>query len=210
MFSELITDLLKDGFKVSFTAPGHSMFPTIIANETVLVEPIEPSAVSKGDIVLYRSNGNLIAHRVMGIVKDDKVNDYLSLWKAFCPGEEQSAAETVDGGKGSSSFVGDIQIDLFNRHSKQSGLEAERPLLKFCDRRNAPQGLQRRSSSEAFFFILRGDACFDFDEPVASDRVMGKVVFIQRNGRSINPYSRKHKLTCRVRIWASRLERLLS
>jgi signal peptidase I len=169
MFSELITDLLKDGFKVSFTAPGHSMFPTIIANETVLVEPIEPSAVSKGDIVLYRSNGNLIAHRVMGIITDAKGFEYSNLLNAFKPAQASHACQ-----------------DSAKKSSRSSVL------------------------SPHHFIILRGDACFDFDKPVASDRVMGKVVFIQRNGRSINPYSRKHKLTCRVRIWASRLERLLS
>ena len=67
MFPELITELLQDGYKVNFSAPGHSMFPTIMANETILVEPIDASEAARGDIILYRSNGNLIAHRVVGI-----------------------------------------------------------------------------------------------------------------------------------------------
>ena len=67
MFPELITELLRDGHKVSFCAPGHSMFPTIMANETIMVEPIEPETVRTGDIILYRTNGRLIAHRVVGI-----------------------------------------------------------------------------------------------------------------------------------------------
>ena len=70
MFPELVTDLLKCGYKVSFNAPGHSMYPTIMANETVVVGPVEPSAIHKGDIVLFRSNGSLVAHRVMGVVKE--------------------------------------------------------------------------------------------------------------------------------------------
>jgi hypothetical protein len=43
------------------------MFPTIMANETIMVEPIDASEAAMGDIILYRSNGNLIAHRVVGI-----------------------------------------------------------------------------------------------------------------------------------------------
>ena len=72
MFPEIITELLQDGYKVSFRAPGHSMFPTIMANETIIVEPIEPGTVKLGDIILYRTNGRLIAHRVICI--QQKVN----------------------------------------------------------------------------------------------------------------------------------------
>ena len=156
VFPELVTDLLKDGYQVSFTAPGHSMYPTIMANEPVLVEPIEPAAVQKGDIVLYRTNGHLIAHRVMGIVKNDKANEYSSLLKAFC---------TVKG--------------------------------------------QSRSSNGTLLFILRGDASRTFDEPVASEQVLGKVISIDRNGSCINPYSCRHKLACWAHKWASRLKRYL-
>jgi len=67
MFPDLITDLLQEGYKVSFDAPGHSMFPTIMANETIMVEPINPVRVRMGDIILYRTDGRLIAHRVVGI-----------------------------------------------------------------------------------------------------------------------------------------------
>ena len=38
MFPDLITELLQDGYKVNFNAPGHSMFPTIMANEIIMVE----------------------------------------------------------------------------------------------------------------------------------------------------------------------------
>ena len=67
MFPELITELLLDGYKVNFSASDHSMYPTIMANETILVEPIDPETVRMGDILLYRTNGRLIAHRVVGI-----------------------------------------------------------------------------------------------------------------------------------------------
>jgi signal peptidase I len=183
MFPELVSDLLQDGYKVSFIAAGHShsMYPTILANETLVVEPVGPSDVHKGDIVLYRSNGSLIAHRVIGVVKDDKADEYTSLLKAFCPREARSALESVDGGDGPSPRVDDTR-----------------------------NGLNFRSSNEALFFILRGDASRTFDEPVAPEQVLGKVISIERNGGSLNPYSLRHKLACWAHKWASRIRRNLS
>ena len=67
MFPKLITELLQDGYKVNFRAPGHSMYPTIMPSETILVEPIDPGTVKMGDIILYRTNDHLIAHRVFEI-----------------------------------------------------------------------------------------------------------------------------------------------
>ena len=65
MFPELIIELLQDGYKVNFSAPGHSMYPTIMANETIMVEPIDAATVRLGDIILYRTNSRLTAHRVI-------------------------------------------------------------------------------------------------------------------------------------------------
>ena len=154
------------------------MYPTILANETLVVEPVGPSEIHKGDIVLYRSNGSLFAHRVMGIVRDDKGDEYSSLLQAFCPVETRNAPEAVYGGDGPSPKVG--------------------------PKRN---GLYSRCSSEALLFILRGDASRTFDEPVTPEQVLGKVISIQRNGESLNPYSLKHKLACWAHKWAYRIRR---
>ena len=161
MFQELVTDLLKDGYKVSFNAPGHSMVPTIMAYESVVVEPVEPLTVNRGDIVLFRSNGSLIAHRVMGIVRDDKANEFSSLIEAFSP---QSR---------------------FPRENALDNLEEG----------NTPRDSKRCGSSEKLFFILRGDASRTFDEPVMPDQILGKVISIERNGHSLNPYSLQYKFT---------------
>jgi signal peptidase I len=96
MLPELVTDLLRNGYKVSFSAPGHSMYPTILANETLVVEPVEPLDVHKGDIVLYRSNGNLIAHRVKGVVRDGKTKEYSTLLRSLSFILRGDAARTPD------------------------------------------------------------------------------------------------------------------
>ena len=161
MFPELVTTLLKDGYKVSFNAPGHSMYPTIMANESVVVEPVDPLTVGRGDIILYRSNGSLIAHRVMGIVRDDKAEEFSSLIEAFSPDvycPQENALDTLEKG-------------------------------------NIPQDSKLCGSSDKLFFILRGDASRTFDEPVKSDQILGKVISIERNGNTVNPYSLQHKLT---------------
>jgi len=160
MFPDLITDLLQEGYKVSFDAPGHSMFPTIMANETVMVEPIDPAAVKAGDIILYRSNNHLIAHRV---VKIDKKND---------------------------SAIAETQI------------KGDSPLLK----RNALQA--QRSSSEALRFVLQGDAASACDAPVEAGQILGKVISIERNGFSIDPYSFTHKIGCLAICWGARIKKL--
>ena len=64
-------------------------------------------------------------------------------------------------------------------------------------------------SNEALFFIFRGDASGTFDKPVAPERVLGKVIAIERNGGSINPYCLKHKLASWAYKWASRIRRNL-
>jgi len=175
MFSELVTDLLNDGYNVRFNAPGHSMYPTILANEPVLVEPINPREINKGDIILYRSNGSLIAHRVMGILKDSAVNEYFKLIEAFSSDADQNKTKSV---------------------SKTD------PVV-------AAQNSKHSDSTDQLFFILRGDALRTFDEPVKSDQVVGKVISIERNGNSINPYSVQHKFGCWLSDFSSRLKMLM-
>jgi hypothetical protein len=150
MFPELITELLQDGHKVSFCAPGHSMFPTIMANETIMVEPIEPRTVQLGDIILYRTNGRLIAHRVIGI---------------YTPRPDDSLPVSDPDGRSS----------ILRHH---------------C------------------FFIFRGDACAVCDAPVTAGQVLGKVVSVERDGSSINPYDFWYKLGCLAIAWGRRIRRL--
>lgn len=138
------------------------MYPTILANEPVLVEPVDPDEVNRGDIILYRSNGSLIAHRVMGILRDNAADEYFALVKAFSLGKDNSIDNPV------------------------SKAESCKP----------SQGSSDGGSAEQLFFILRGDASRNFDEPVKCDQVIGKVISIERNGCGINPYGYQHKLGC--------------
>ena len=68
---DLTTQLLRDGQSVRFHAPGRSMYPTIREGEAITVEPILPSEVKVGDIILYRSDDSVIAHRVARIERGE-------------------------------------------------------------------------------------------------------------------------------------------
>lgn len=56
-------------------------------------------------------------------------------------------------------------------------------------------------------FILRGDALGAPDEVVEVDQVLGKVVSLERGGRSIDLYSRRVKIIRMLRLCASHIKR---
>jgi hypothetical protein len=78
---DLTAELLSRGTTVRFRPSGRSMYPSIREGELITVEPVQPSDVELGDIILYRvdrdrptqssvlspqSSSGLIAHRVIG------------------------------------------------------------------------------------------------------------------------------------------------
>ena len=134
-FVSVSVDLLERGHQVRFRAPGWSMHPSIRDGEAITVIPISPVEVRRGDIVFYRCNGNVFAHRVVSIEKQQE---------------------------------------------------------------------------DALRFILRGDALGSPDESVASHQILGKVVAVERGGHSVDPYCWRAKIYQRVRLFASRLKRLVS
>jgi hypothetical protein len=66
-FGDLSAELLSLGFGVRFRAPGTSMHPTIRHEDLITVEPVAPSNLGRGDIILYRLQNGFIAHRIINI-----------------------------------------------------------------------------------------------------------------------------------------------
>jgi len=58
-------------------------------------------------------------------------------------------------------------------------------------------------------FILRGDASAACDEPVGAQQILGKVVSVEKDGQSIDLYSRRAKMLRIAHAWASRFKRLI-
>ena len=67
LFFDTSVELLREGRGVKFEAPGDSMYPTICDGDLITVEPIKPSDVVVSDIILYRHENGVVAHRVVSI-----------------------------------------------------------------------------------------------------------------------------------------------
>lgn len=63
----VIAEILGRGHTVRFQASGDSMHPLIRSNDHLLVEPVDPSAIRRGDVVLARLDRGLTAHRVVRV-----------------------------------------------------------------------------------------------------------------------------------------------
>jgi hypothetical protein len=58
-------------------------------------------------------------------------------------------------------------------------------------------------------FILRGDRSLTCDEPVETHQILGKVVSVEKRGRSLDLYSRKARIFRFGYAWTSCLKRLI-
>src|SRR5437867_13119903 len=143
MFPDLMTELLRRGSYIRFRAIGASMQPTIEDGELITVAPVGPGTVKRGDILLYQNERGVVAHRVVGRVK-----------------------ETVP------LLEGDCPLD---------------------------------------HYLLRGDASVSCDAPVQLEQVIGRLVAVQRGGRSLALDSHLANLLrlARLRIAKSKAFRLL-
>jgi hypothetical protein len=154
LFRDLSTELLGQGKSIRFRAPGRSMYPTIKENEVITVEPIEPSSINIGDIILYQQERSVVAHRVVRIIKTE------------LPPPCSLDAEHPSNNTHHSSLI--------TRHS----------------------------------FVLRGDTwCQEDLKPVTDAQILGKVIRVEKNGRDVDPYSRKAQIRLLVHTIGSRIKK---
>lgn len=73
VFGEFATELIERGYDVRFQARGRSMVPTIEDCEILRVRPLTRQTLRVGDVVLFRANGELKAHRIVGKRGEDFV-----------------------------------------------------------------------------------------------------------------------------------------
>lgn len=71
---ELASEVLRSTGKLRLQVTGWSMLPTVMPGETLEVESLGNAGVSRqvarGDIVLFRRDGRLFAHRVVTVASD--------------------------------------------------------------------------------------------------------------------------------------------
>jgi signal peptidase I len=147
LFGDLSTELLRQGKSIRFRAPGRSMYPTIREGEAITVDPIEPSSINIGDIILYRQDTSVVAHRVVRIIKTEL--------------------------------------------SPPCSLDAE-----------------HQSNDTRHAFLFRCDTWGKEDlKPVTGAQILGKVIAVERNGRQVDPCSRKAQIRLLVHTMASRIKK---
>lgn len=63
----LIARLKVPGTKIEHKEGGNSMTPLIKSRQPVTLEPVDPSKLEKGDIVLVKVRGNVYTHLVLAL-----------------------------------------------------------------------------------------------------------------------------------------------
>jgi hypothetical protein len=264
LFADVVVDLLRRGARVRFQAPGWSMYPTIKNGEVIGVEPVKPSQVKWGDIILYRNGRGVIAHRVVRIEKERltalrsvSLKERLREPRGAAFGlEARGAAYSLEErplrasrsvaleDRGSCLKRSDPRTPACGRQEvllKQSGRfessassEAILPpgrmplwggakvegrssngAVAECSRRaGGPSGPEALSGAfferSDRFFILRGDASAVCDEPITAGQVLGKVVFVERDGCLIPLDNTKSKISQAARLYTYRIKRAIS
>jgi len=72
-FLDVSTELLAREYRVRFLAEGWSMHPTIRDKELITVAAVHASEIGPGDILLYRTDHKVLAHRVVRITRVEGV-----------------------------------------------------------------------------------------------------------------------------------------
>jgi len=64
--------LLIEHHSISLRMQGYSMYPTLQAGDVGCVTKCDPELLEVGDIVVFKANGKLVAHRLMNIKHSDR------------------------------------------------------------------------------------------------------------------------------------------
>jgi hypothetical protein len=182
LFIDMSTELLRQGKNVRFQAPGLSMHPAIKEGETITVAPVARFNIKRGDILLYLAGKKVVAHRVVRIKR------------------EKSGSTPHS----SANFA----IQSTSDSSANSSICTKTPSLAHSSFHSSTQALTHSNELRSqLIFTLRGDASATSDDPVEEQQILGKVVSVERGGRSIDLYNRKVKIIRTLRLCASHIKR---
>jgi len=119
----LCQDLLAAGYAVSFRARGTSMIPAIGCGERITVQPVAPERLRRGDILLFRVAGRLLAHRLVSTWKGGSGDR--PVYRA-----RGDAALGFDPALETDQILG--RVVRIERHGREIDLTRTRPLLQLA------------------------------------------------------------------------------
>ena len=151
-FVELTAELLNRGCCIRFQATGHSMYPAIKDGEIIKVEPVEPSQIKKGDILLYRVKKGVIAHRVVHIERRNGGPPFFVL--------RGDSLEACDGIVEPRQVIGRVISVERNGHDyKLNGVHAKLlQHLRFCVS-SARKRIAQIPLAKRLYFFFKPQAC---------------------------------------------------
>jgi hypothetical protein len=221
VFLAVAGGLLSRGHRVRFRAEGDSMHPAIRGGEAILVEPVSPAHLKKGDIALYLSGRGITAHRVVKILAGGAAYSLGSAPEGHPPRREERPEGTSKErplrasriGNDVPSMIAKLEVFPKVKHSSNEVLlkrSVSGVLLK--RQRSSSETLLERSAPQVkrSFFVLRGDAPGSADEPVEQEQILGKVVSVERAGGVIDLNSKRTRIVNTIYIYAYHIRRTIS
>jgi hypothetical protein len=201
LFTDVCVGLLNQGQSVRFKANGWSMHPTICDGEMINVEPVLPSQVRHGDIILYRSPRGITAHRVIHVQRE--MNSALSPQ----PSVKLSGHWVI-------RLLGHFWVSLSPNSQRRTPNASNHRSIAPCPMRHAlcvsfdrPSTLDPRHSS--LIFYTRGDSLKAVDPPLTSDQILGKVFSVERNGRTVALYGNHAIIVQEARLFLFQLKQYM-
>ena len=140
------------------------------------------------------TESNMFFKVTVDLLKSGQSVRFQAPGRSMTPTIREDETITIDPVSASSVRKGDIIL-----YSNKTGVIAHRVVR-----------IEKEDSSlQPHSFILRGDASITYDKPVTPGQVLGKVVSVERGGRSIALCGIKAKTKRMTRLLASRAKRLL-
>ena len=162
------------------------MHPTIQQGDTLIIEPCDPIYLSIGDIILFKQDDRLVAHRIVCI--------------EFNPDPDTK------------SVINDTEL-AYRAESPllKSRLWRDAPKAEIPGKESsmgAPEA-QRSTKHEQLRFVLRGDFRSNPDPPILASTILGKVVAIMRQRKIRSPYGYGKQLYARTYRISSQINSFL-
>ena len=110
---DLVETLLDENHPLNFNMQGYSMFPTLQEGDRGIVEKWNPEDLVAGDIVVFKANNKLVAHRLIQITIRDGVRWFTAKGDKNTFTDEPFTAE---------SFVG--KMTSFQRNNRLRRLDS--------------------------------------------------------------------------------------
>ena len=68
-YSHIAESILTENTNIKIPVTGDSMSPLLRTGDTIYVEPVKAGDLSAGDILVYKTRGNMVAHRLVRVLR---------------------------------------------------------------------------------------------------------------------------------------------